>query len=308
MSRPPLTRRLWSVFAEPAVGRVEIVAPAPRAERRDLAIVLIVRDAAARLEEWIDFHLLAGVEHIFVYDDLSTDDTAEVLAPHVARGTVTVVPWHVDVTDGSTGRWMSQQILAYAHAIQTFGSGWRHMAFIDDDEFLVPTGEHDLPTVLARLGNPSNLSLPWHMFGFNGHQVPPPGTTVENYTRRSLFFLDKRVLNFKCIVDPTKVTRVNIHAFETVDLGGRTTNTLGRLADEKGRRSFGFLTSEGIQLNHYFTRSRAELLQKIERGSANDRSYEINRGRILGRVEAIERETVEDRKAIEFLARARSRR
>ncbi len=304
--RPPsLFRRLASLF-ERNVGLLEIVPPLPHAERGDLAIVLIVRNAAPRLREWIEFHLLGGVGHFYVYDDLSTDGTADVFAPYVARGLATVLPWHVSVVDSESGRWSSQQIIAYAHAMQTFGGGWRHMAFIDDDEFLVPSGERDLPTVLADLGHPSNVSLPWHMFGFNGHEVMPAGTVVENYTRRSVMTLDKPILHFKCIVDPTKVVRVAIHEFETTDLGALSMNTVGRLIDRRKRRSHDFLTSEGIQLNHYFTRSRAELNEKIERGGSNEWDNERNRARILRHAEAIERQTVEDRKALEFLAKVGS--
>ncbi len=307
MKRPPLTHRLNSLFT-PRVGLVDVVPPAPAAERRDLAVVLITRNSALRLGEWLDFHLAAGVGHVFVYDDLSTDGTSDVLAPWVARGWATVLPWHVDVLDSRSGRWISQQILAYAHAVQTFGAGWRHMAFIDDDEFLVPSGPDDLPTVLAKLGHPSNLSLPWHMFGTSGHETPPPGTVVENYVRRSVFRLEREVVSFKCIVDPTKVTRVGIHEFETADLGRRSMNTLGRCVGNDDRLSLPFLTSEGIQLNHYYTRSRAELMEKIERGGPNERSYAANRARMLRHAEAIERETVEDRTAIDFLARVGSSR
>ena len=305
MKRPSSIRRFLSLYTV-NVGCVEIVAPPPRAERRDLAVVAIVRNAAQRIGEWIDFHRLAGVEHFFIYENCCTDGTIDVLAPYVAGGLVTVLPWHVNVADIESGRWLSQQILAYSHAIQTFGPGWRHMAFIDDDEFLVPTGAEDLPAVLARLGHPSNLSLPWHMFGFNGHETPPAGGTLENFTRRSVLSTDKRILYYKCIVDPAKVTRVGIHAFETTDLGSRSMNTVGRLAENAKRRTMSYVTSEAIQLNHYFTRSRAELMRKLERGGANEWSQERNRARVLRHVEAIERQTVEDRKALEFLARVGS--
>ncbi|MDK9695831.1 MAG: glycosyltransferase family 92 protein [Siculibacillus sp.] len=306
MRGPGIRRRIYSLFT-PTVGVVEVVAPKPAAVRGDLAVVAIIRDAAPRVVEWVEFHLLAGVAHLYVYDNLSIDGTAEVLAPFVARGVATVLPWQVDVTDASSGRWMSQQLLAYVHAIQTFGGSWRHMAFIDDDEFLVPSGEETLPAVLARLGHPSNLSLPWHMFGSAGHETPPEGGCIANYTRRALFALDKLVLNFKCIVDPTRVRSVSLHAFETADLGDRTMNTLGRIVGPDGRRSSDFLTSEAIQLNHYFTRSRSELADKIGRGDANGRSPPMRRKRILERAAAIERETVEDLTAVEFLARMSAR-
>ena len=39
--------------------------------------------------EWIEFHRLVGVERFFLYDNGSTDDHREVLAPYVEEGIVT---------------------------------------------------------------------------------------------------------------------------------------------------------------------------------------------------------------------------
>ena len=49
-----------------------------------LAACTIYRDDAAYLAEWIEFHRLMGVERFFLYDNGSTDDHREVLAPYLA--------------------------------------------------------------------------------------------------------------------------------------------------------------------------------------------------------------------------------
>ena len=46
-----------------------------------LAACTIYRDDADYLPEWIEFHRLVGVERFFLYDNGSTDDHLEVLAP-----------------------------------------------------------------------------------------------------------------------------------------------------------------------------------------------------------------------------------
>ena len=46
----------------------------------ELAIVAIVKDEAHYLKEWLDYHLAAGVDHFFIYDNDSKDDTREVYA------------------------------------------------------------------------------------------------------------------------------------------------------------------------------------------------------------------------------------
>ncbi len=49
----------------------------------DLAVVAIFKDEGKYLREWVDYHLLAGVEHFYLYNNDSSDDYAKVLAPYV---------------------------------------------------------------------------------------------------------------------------------------------------------------------------------------------------------------------------------
>ena len=54
-----------------------------------LSVCAIYKNEARYLAEWLEFHLLAGVEHFFLYDNNSTDDHREVLAPYLRAGVVT---------------------------------------------------------------------------------------------------------------------------------------------------------------------------------------------------------------------------
>ena len=56
----------------------------------DLAIVAIFKDEGKYLREWLDYHLLAGVEHFYLYNNDSSDDYKEILAPYVEANLVTL--------------------------------------------------------------------------------------------------------------------------------------------------------------------------------------------------------------------------
>src|SRR2546430_8009121 len=58
-----------------------------------LSACAIFRNEARYLKEWIVFHLGVGLEHIYLYENRSTDDFRTMLAPFVARGQVTLVDW-----------------------------------------------------------------------------------------------------------------------------------------------------------------------------------------------------------------------
>ena len=45
----------------------------------ELAIVAIFKDEAPYLREWLDYHLLAGVEHFYLYSNESSDGHADYL-------------------------------------------------------------------------------------------------------------------------------------------------------------------------------------------------------------------------------------
>jgi hypothetical protein len=58
-----------------------------------LSVCAIFRNEGPYLREWIEFHRLQGVDHFYLYDNLSTDDGPEILAPYVETGIVTLRSW-----------------------------------------------------------------------------------------------------------------------------------------------------------------------------------------------------------------------
>lgn len=94
----------------------------------DLAIVAILKNEGPYLKEWLDYHLLAGVDHFYLYDNDSTDNQAEVAAPYVGAGLVDYIP--------APGK--AAQMFTYNEALKHFKFQCRYMAFIDGDEFIFP--------------------------------------------------------------------------------------------------------------------------------------------------------------------------
>lgn len=295
---------LWRLMSRKTITKLAMEPPEPAPDRAGLALVLIVKNEARHIGEWARFHLQAGVRHFVVYDNGCTDGTIGVLEGVLPADALTVMPWNQKLRDALTGREIHNQVLAYAHAIRNFGPGFRWMACIDADEFLVPKQAESLDAALAHLEDVPNISLPWHNFGRCGHEQPPEGGVLENYTRRAAAPLSgaRGVTNFKVIVDPCRVTAVKVHAYET-DGQAVTWNDRGERAALKERRRPGFYSAEHIQLNHYYTRSEAELAAKIARGSNQAVEAGRHAARVRRNVANIERDTVEDRSALDFLAR-----
>src|ERR1700743_1978664 len=98
----------------------------------NLCLCCIIKDENAYLEEWIKYHLKAGVEHFYIYDNGSVipiiDTLNDIKLSEYA--TVTKMP----------GK--AKQVSAYEHCLKTFGKKCRWIGFIDTDEFIVAKTTH----------------------------------------------------------------------------------------------------------------------------------------------------------------------
>jgi hypothetical protein len=144
-----------------------------------LGIVTIQRDRAPWIAEWIAFHSLVGVQKFYFYAHNCDDNTSEVL---------TSLQKFYDITAFSlkTEPDQSIQLPAYQHAYDNFGHECDWFAFIDGDEFLVPTASDTVGDVLAHFDyqKMSALAVYWSCFGSSGHVVEPSGLITKNYRRR----------------------------------------------------------------------------------------------------------------------------
>ena len=285
----------------PVITRLRVDPPAPAPGREGMALVAIMRNEGQHAGEWAAFHRAAGVGHLYLYDDGSTDGTADVVREALPE--TTVIPWAQRFEDARSG-WrgagrLHNQIAAYVHAVVNFGARWRWMACLDADEFLVPIGAPTLPEALEDL-DVTNVSLPWHMFGRGGQEGTPDEGTVPAFTRRARDPMDaaRGASGFKCLFDPCTLRIASVHEMRTD--GIRTWNDAGHEATFATRREPGFLSTDRVQLNHYYTRSAADLEAKLSRGSnLSDPAY---RRRVMRTVDAIERDEVEDRLAADWWA------
>lgn len=226
------------------------------AERYGLAAMIRVKDEARFLPEWLAHHLNVGVEHVFVYDNNSTDDVASVIAPFIDRGFVTYVPWprvpaspscHIDFLArlGGTSRWV---------------------AFFDADEFLFEATPGALLEILRTSERRPAIAVNWRYFGSAGHETIPRGLVTERFDRADAVY-NRHV---KVIAQPAMIRRHrNSHNFYY---------QRGRLAvTPDGRRVFGSFTTPPLnprlELRHYVYRSREDYERKTRRGFVDASGY-----------------------------------
>jgi hypothetical protein len=287
----------------PQIPTVE--APAHRQGR--VGVAAIVKNESQYIGEWMQFHALQGVCHFYIYDNGCTDDTLEVARRHAVGTQCTIIPWRTFLLAEEHN--FSIQALAYAHALCNFGSHFRWMAFIDVDEFLFsPTGR-PLPAVLNDLSHLPAISVPWTNFGPSGHETKPEGLVVENYTecaQHPLHPKQRSLLRYKSIVDPAEVSGMGSHHFPLKKLGLVSLNERGDTLNLHSNTDPAFVATDLLRLNHYFTRSREEMAQRLAKGRVS-RNGQVVDNYLKRRLDAYAVQTARDETILQFVPELKRR-
>ena len=228
----------------------------------DLAIVAIFKNEGKYLREWLDYHLLAGVEHFYLYNNDSSDDYKEILAPYVENNLVTLINF--------PGKIM--QIHAYNDAIEQFKNFCRYMAFIDLDEFIFPKTKASIAEVVdgifSRAPNAAALGINWQNFGTNSQDKANYNRGVlERFTRRApsdwAVVYDNGYkfgnIRIKSIVNPRRVDYFWNPHFAVYFKDFKSVNSDGAETFEAENYP---IAADKIVVNHYYTKSREEFFRK----------------------------------------------
>jgi tetratricopeptide (TPR) repeat protein len=227
-----------------------------------LSLCLVCKDENHYLPEWLDYHILLGVDRFYIYDNESHVSLRTSLAAYIQRGWVVVID--------APGQ--AIQLNAYDHCLRTFGAHTFWLGFIDTDEFLLPKTNSNLKDLLKEFEPYAGLAVSSLFFGSNGHLVRPLQGQLAAYTTR----VDAAIHEYqlvKSIVQPRWVIMPNSpHDFIYQENQSCVNEVF--LPVEYQR----FPThTEKIQLNHYYCRSAHEIKQKLQRGNAQSVAWQRDR-------------------------------
>lgn len=144
----------------------------------DLAAVTVLKGENPHLKEWLDYHLLAGVNHFYVYDNDIPEEQVEILKPYVDAGQVTYT-----LLLGA-----NKKIEAYNDAVKNFKFDCRYMAFLDVEEFILPKTGGSIAEVAEEIFNQDeNIGgVELNSFTYSAGNIDgePEGSLLDNFTRR----------------------------------------------------------------------------------------------------------------------------
>ncbi len=245
----------------------------------DLSVVAIMKNEAPYVKEWLDYHLLAGVDHFFIYDNDSPDNLHMVLQPYIDAGLVTYT-FYPD---------KCRQMESYIDAVHRFRFFSRYMAWIDGDEFIFPKSKPTIPEVVDEIlsDKPNAAGLAVNIFGFGSNFQETADYSrgvLERFTRRaeddyapisdSYPQLHGGHAVVKTIANPRKVKVFHVPHCAQYFEKFYAVNEQGNVVP--GYSSYP-VSTEKIVMNHYSLKSREEYGKKVARGNADhfDNHYDV---------------------------------
>lgn len=239
--------------------------PIPKRKKYYLSIHTKYKDELPYLKEWIDFHLLVGVEHFYMYDEMSNDQNRQkILQPYIDRGIVTHIVWKS--RDFRKDR---------VNFIANYGHDSNWVAFIDIDEFLFsPQINHNEDVPLRKLSDilTDYESFPavvvnWVMYGTNFQKEYQPSPVIERF-----FLRDKLPTTvIKTILQPDQVNLTELGKYNH-----SYTYHENRLAVNEDKHyvyqnnNIPYQTANIFRINHYRSKSHQEMKDKIQKMKKRD--------------------------------------
>ena len=229
----------------------------------ELAMVLRFQHEAEWLKELLEFYMLMGVQHFYMYNDLSNDDYLNVLQEYIQKGNVEIIEWPVI-------NFIEGEATHFDHAVQLAKGKARWLILADTDEFIFPLKESNLVDFLKPYENYGGVTIQMVFYGTsNVWDVQPGELLIEKLRRRNPEISD----GVKSIVQPHRVLYVNNPHFAHY--------LPGFYAVDENRQPVTAWSNEQrplqkVRLNHYVFRTKKILHeQKILR---QQRLYAYSRG------------------------------
>lgn len=234
-------------------------------KKYNVSVCAIFRNEAPYLKEWIEFHRIIGVEHFYLYNNFSDDNYKEVLNPYINEGVVELTEWPVK----------QGQMKAYEDCYNKHKDDTKWIGYIDLDEFVVPVLMNNIYDFLKKFEkNRPAILIYWRLFGTSGMvERDRTGLVTEDFTSCWMKYdtVGKCFFNTNYTYNDKKIENMHNIWGECRGMKLPPVNFCDNVCFGNYNPVIG--TNFPIQINHYFTKSYKEYIDKVSRGDA---FFEIN--------------------------------
>lgn len=213
-----------------------------------LSMVAIIRDENSYLEEWIRYYIEElGFDHFYLYDNESVIPAKKYLEDTNFKyfDRITFIDW---ITSNNS------QTDSHNHFLENYSLETKWFLAADPDEYVVlKDNSKSLRDFLDENSQYSTIECIWHHFNANGHETRTDEPDMVRFTQEVDWDYGKG--NGKKFAQSNRVSN-----FTNYTPLPRFDNDVANLYTAKEVTDF-------FQLNHYYTRSYEEFVEKIKRGT-----------------------------------------
>lgn len=229
------------------------------AEKYYCSVCLIIRDENEYLQEWLEWHIGQGIQHFYIYDHGSKQpvkDFIKTLDGSVAE-TVTVIDFG--------GRHAFAQHEAYNDCLERFGAESRWIGFIDSDEFVKIKNGKSMTEFLKDYEQYGGLFIGWVVYNAGGQVKKSALPVTQRFTVKAPPEIDKGL--GKTFAQSRYMLYMLTHngymraGYPVVDENKNAVKEADLRQPD--------LTTDLICVNHYYTKSYQEWVEKLSRGSCD---------------------------------------
>lgn len=257
-----------------------------------LTLVSCIKNEAPHVAEWLAYYKSIGVEKFIIYNNMSNDETEDVINDLPFRDDINLIDFNPSNPD--------RQGLAFQTAKVVHGSKTEWMIFCDSDEFFMPTVKQDLREFISNYKEFSGFGATWQIYGSCGHILRPTGGVLENFLYKAQPDWDPN-FHVKVIIKPAEVVSpgftksgyITPHMWET-KYG--VSDEDGDVIDYRDKGRIKKIKIAKIRVNHYFNRSYEDWIDKQRRGRAT-----IQKKRSLDMFDIYDKNDVYDDTALQYL-------
>lgn len=246
-----------------------------------VAIISQFRDEARYLKEWIEFHLLVGVDKFYLTNHLSQDNYLEILQPYINSGVVKITDLLIETNNGENS-FANEEILV-THSmviannnINEADADW--IIHLNVDEFLYPTNNDNLKDALNKYAsNIGQVGVNWRLMGNSNYTLGEDELIVDKLTKSS--FKDNGI-NFdpqrhtKCFMRKEAFVRLPSVHFGIIKPDYLHTDSVGNPDNIiPDKYATNFQTLDNIAINHYIFRDLVYTEKKMAMYKLWGRTY-----------------------------------
>ncbi|CAF4975260.1 unnamed protein product [Rotaria sp. Silwood1] len=98
-----------------------------------ISIYTMIRNKRNEIIDWIEYHRMIGIEHFYLYDNLSEDDIHIFFKYYLDQNIVTIIKWPFKPIQNE--HWNMIQSASMNHVLKNFGPFNKWMGYFDTDEY-----------------------------------------------------------------------------------------------------------------------------------------------------------------------------